>query len=72
MADEFICLMKYLWSETERFDFEGDYYQAYGALVAPRPTRNPRPVLMNAGALRQRHRFRRAPLRLGVHDNAYD
>jgi len=48
MADEFVCLMKYLWSETERFDFEGRYYQAYGALVAPRPTRNPRPVLMNA------------------------
>ena len=48
MADEFVCLMKHLWSETERFDFEGRYYQAYGALVAPRPTRNPRPVLMNA------------------------
>jgi FMNH2-dependent dimethyl sulfone monooxygenase len=48
MADEFVCLMKDLWSETERFDFEGKYYQAYGALVVPRPTRNPRPVLMNA------------------------
>lgn len=50
LADEFVCLMKYLWSETERFDFEGKYYQAYGALVTPRPTRRPRPVLMNAGA----------------------
>jgi FMNH2-dependent dimethyl sulfone monooxygenase len=49
MADEFVCLLKYLWSETERFDFEGKYYQAYGALVSPRPTRNPRPILMNAG-----------------------
>jgi FMNH2-dependent dimethyl sulfone monooxygenase len=49
MADEFVCLMKYLWSETERFDFEGKYYQAYGVILAPKPTRNPRPVLMNAG-----------------------
>lgn len=48
-ADEFVCLMKYLWSETERFDFEGKYYQAYGALVTPRPSRRPRPILMNAG-----------------------
>lgn len=49
MADEFTCLMKYLWSEEQRFDFEGDYYQAYGAYVAPKPVRKPRPVLMNAG-----------------------
>ena len=48
MADEFCCLMKYLWSEKERFDFEGKYYQAYGALVTPGPTRRPRPILMNA------------------------
>jgi FMNH2-dependent dimethyl sulfone monooxygenase len=48
MADEFVCLMKHLWWETERFDFEGRYYQSRGALVAPRPTRKPRPVLMNA------------------------
>ena len=50
MADEFVCLMKYLWTETERFDFEGKYYQAYGAYLAPKPTRQPRPVLMNAGS----------------------
>lgn len=49
MADEFVCLMKYLWSEPERFDFEGKYYQAYGAFLAPKPTRRPRPILMNAG-----------------------
>lgn len=50
MADEFVCLMKYLWSETEPFNFEGKYYQSYGAFLAPKPTRNPRPVLMNAGS----------------------
>ena len=50
MADEFVCMMKYLWSEEEPFDFEGKYYQAYGAYLAPKPTRRPRPVLMSAGS----------------------
>jgi FMNH2-dependent dimethyl sulfone monooxygenase len=50
MADEFVCLMKYLWSEEEPFDFEGKYYQSYGAFLAPKPTRKPRPVLMSAGS----------------------
>jgi len=49
MAEEFTVLMKYLWTEPEPFDFEGKYYQSYGAVINPRPTRHPRPVLMNAG-----------------------
>lgn len=49
MCDEFVTLMKHLWWEDERIDFEGDYYQAYGALVTPKPARRPRPILMNAG-----------------------
>jgi len=62
MAEEFVLLMKYLWSETERFDFEGKYYQAYGAMGnAERPARRPRPILMNAGQSGKRTGFRRAP-----------
>ncbi|MEV1294917.1 LLM class flavin-dependent oxidoreductase [Pseudonocardia sp. NPDC049635] len=49
MAEEFVVLMKHLWHETEPFTFEGKYYQTYGAVVAPGPTRRPRPFLMNAG-----------------------
>lgn len=49
MAEEFTVLMKYLWTEKEPFDFEGKYYRSYGAFVNPRPTRKPRPFLMNAG-----------------------
>ena len=49
MADEFTTLLKYLWSENERIDFEGKYYQSYGAIVSPKPVRRPRPVIMNAG-----------------------
>jgi dimethylsulfone monooxygenase len=49
MADEFVTLMKYLWSSDRPVDFEGEFYQAYGAFVDPKPVRRPRPVLMNAG-----------------------
>lgn len=49
MADEFTTLLKYLWTENERIDFEGRYYQSYGAIVSPKPVRQPRPVIMNAG-----------------------
>jgi dimethylsulfone monooxygenase len=49
IADEFTTLMKYLWTSDVPVDFEGEYFQAYGALVNPRPVRRPRPVLMNAG-----------------------
>ena len=49
MADEFTTLMKYLWTTDGKIDFEGKYYQAYGAEVEPKPTRKPRPVIMSAG-----------------------
>jgi FMNH2-dependent dimethyl sulfone monooxygenase len=49
MADEFTTLLKYLWTSDEPVNFEGQYYQAYGAMVAPKPTRKPRPVIMSAG-----------------------
>lgn len=49
MADEFTTLLKYLWTSDEPVDFLGEYYECYGGRVSPRPTRKPRPVLMNAG-----------------------
>ncbi len=49
MADEFTTLLKYLWTEDERINFEGRYYQSYGGFVSPKPIRQPRPVIMNAG-----------------------
>jgi len=49
MADEFTTLLKYLWSEDERIEFEGKYYQSYGGIVSPKPVSRPRPVIMNAG-----------------------
>ncbi len=49
VCDEFTTLMKYLWTSDDPVTFEGDYFQAYEASLAPRPTRRPRPILMNAG-----------------------
>jgi FMNH2-dependent dimethyl sulfone monooxygenase len=49
ISDEFTTLMKYLWANDDPVDFEGEYYQAYGARIEPRPVRQPRPVLINAG-----------------------
>ncbi|GAA1395085.1 LLM class flavin-dependent oxidoreductase [Pseudonocardia kongjuensis] len=50
MADEFCTLLKYLWTSAEPVDFEGKYFQAYGAQVNPRPTSSPRPLLMSAAS----------------------
>jgi FMNH2-dependent dimethyl sulfone monooxygenase len=49
VADEFVTLMKWLWSSDEPVDFDGTHYRAHGALVRPKPLRRPRPILMNAG-----------------------
>ena len=48
MADEFVTLLKYLWTSQDAVDFEGQYFQAYGAQVNPQPTSSPRPLLMSA------------------------
>lgn len=31
MADEFVTLLKYLWTLKDPVDFEGEYFQVYGA-----------------------------------------
>lgn len=48
IADEFTTLLKYLWTSDHPIDFEGKYFQAYGAQVSPRPISSPRPLLMSA------------------------
>jgi FMNH2-dependent dimethyl sulfone monooxygenase len=48
MADEFATLLKYLWTSDDAVDFEGEYFQAYGAHIDPKPASRPRPILMNA------------------------
>ena len=47
MADEWITLMKRLWTSDEPVDFEGRFYTVKQALLKPRPIQ-PYPALMNA------------------------
>jgi len=50
MADEFITLVKHAWYADEPFVFDGKYFQSEGAFIDPKPIRNPRPFLVNAGS----------------------
>jgi FMNH2-dependent dimethyl sulfone monooxygenase len=48
IADEMTTALKLLWTAEEPIDFEGTYWQFYGAQVVPRATSRPRPVLITA------------------------
>ncbi|MCG3754081.1 LLM class flavin-dependent oxidoreductase [Amycolatopsis sp. Poz14] len=48
IADELVTALKYLWSSEEPVDFEGEYFQFYGAQIDPLPTSRPRPLLICA------------------------
>jgi alkanesulfonate monooxygenase SsuD/methylene tetrahydromethanopterin reductase-like flavin-dependent oxidoreductase (luciferase family) len=50
VGDEWISLMKALWTSEEPVDFEGRYFQVHKALMKPRPIQRPYPALMSAGA----------------------
>ena len=49
ICDEFVTFIKHCWSQDEPFDFEGKFFQAKNVYVSPKPTRKPRPILLNAG-----------------------
>lgn len=48
-ADEWITVVKKLWTEDEMFDFAGKYLKINGGMSLPKPIQQPHPVLMNAG-----------------------
>lgn len=49
VCDEFATFLKYCWSKEEPFDFNGRFFQGRDVLVNPKPTRRPRPILVQAG-----------------------
>lgn len=49
MADEFVTLLKWLWTSDTPIDCQGKYYKSLGGLVKVKPARKPRPILVNAG-----------------------
>lgn len=56
-AEEWITIIKRLWTEQDEFDFEGKYFRVMHALSQPKPIQKPRPALMNAGASDRGRRF---------------
>ena len=49
-GDEFVTLMKHSWSMTTPFEFQGQFFKSkHVNIVGPKPTRRPRPFLINAG-----------------------
>lgn len=47
-ADEWITIIKRLWTEEGEFDFSGEYYSVAHARISPRPVQKPYPVIINA------------------------
>ena len=49
-AQEWIDVIKMIWSDREDFDFHGKYLHMSGIRAKPKPYGSARPVIMNAGA----------------------
>ena len=48
-AEEWIEIVKRIWSQEKPFDFEGRHYQLKGVLAKPKPWWGSRPILVSAG-----------------------
>lgn len=48
-AQEWIDVVKRIWSEQEEFDFDGRFLQLKGVVGKPKPLGGARPLIMNAG-----------------------
>lgn len=48
-SDEWITLIKRLWTEDDYVNFDGRYFTLHEAVCQPKPLQRPYPLLMNAG-----------------------
>ena len=48
-SDEWLTLMKRLWTESGTFNVGGKYFDVEGAYAEPKPIQKPYPLIMNAG-----------------------
>ncbi|MFD8338270.1 LLM class flavin-dependent oxidoreductase [Streptomyces solisilvae] len=48
-GEEWIQIVRRLWSDDEPFDFDGEYLVVNQAISKPHPVQKPRPILINAG-----------------------
>ena len=57
MAEEWLGIVKRLWTEDEEFDHAGRYYQIKKGYLQPKPIQKPYPALMNAGGSERGQHF---------------
>jgi dimethylsulfone monooxygenase len=57
MAEEWLSIVKRLWTEDEEFDHEGKYYKIVKGYLAPKPIQQPFPPVMNAGGSERGRHF---------------
>jgi len=57
MAEEWISIIKRLWTEEGSFDFHGTHFQVPHAYAEPKPLQDPHPFVMSAGASPAGRRF---------------
>jgi dimethylsulfone monooxygenase len=56
-AEEWLAIIKRLWTEDESFDHEGKFYKITKGYLAPKPIQHPYPAVMNAGASERGRHF---------------
>jgi alkanesulfonate monooxygenase SsuD/methylene tetrahydromethanopterin reductase-like flavin-dependent oxidoreductase (luciferase family) len=49
-AEEWLAIVKRLWTEDDPFDFEGRFYKIKKGYLQPKPVQHPYPAIMNAGS----------------------
>jgi FMNH2-dependent dimethyl sulfone monooxygenase len=57
MAEEWLAIVKRLWTEDDEFDHEGKYYKIAKGYLQPKPIQKPYPVIMNAGGSERGRHF---------------
>jgi dimethylsulfone monooxygenase len=48
-GDEWLRAIREMWSNPERFDFDGQFFHLHGVSAKPKPYGGARPMIMNAG-----------------------
>jgi dimethylsulfone monooxygenase len=56
-AEEWLAIVKRLWTEDESFDYEGKFSKITKGYLAPKPIQRPYPAVMNAGASERGRHF---------------
>jgi dimethylsulfone monooxygenase len=57
MAEEWLSIVKRLWTEDDEFDHEGKYYKIVKGYLQPKPIQQPFPPVMNAGGSERGRHF---------------